>query len=220
MRKPRNLFLTSDRHSFFFPMVVCMSYCVRHWNVFGIRYQRVTGYEQWTGEHAATIHQYLRPEGLKSKPRRTFYLDGRFLVTSVAGTYSVYINVMDVAFRPKRASREHTVSKNLYIRFGLGRRYPGPQTRSVCSRKIPRFVPCFLTRTWYRTPTVTTYSVLLQISTVTRLLKGMHKWNHWGRIPGYNSNLHSQFFFIYKFIERVLMLYTQYCTKQCCVRLQ
>jgi hypothetical protein len=139
---------------------MCMSYCVRHWNVSGIRYHGVTGYEQWTRKHAATTHQDLHPEGLETKPRRALYLDGRFLAMSDAGTCSVYTKAMDVAFRPTRASREHIESKCLYISFGHGWRYPGPPTRSLCSRKIPRFFsPCFLTRTWCRTPTVTTYSV-------------------------------------------------------------
>ena len=88
----RNLFLTSDSSLFFsLSVVVCMSYCARHWKVSAIRYQRVTGYEQWTGKLAATAHQDLHPEGLKTKPRRTLYLDGRFLAMSDAGVLVVYI---------------------------------------------------------------------------------------------------------------------------------
>ena len=78
----------------------------------------MTGYEQWTGKHAATTHQDLHPEGLKTKPRRTLYLDGRFLAMTDAGTSSVYTNAMEVAFRPTRASREHIESKCLHISFG------------------------------------------------------------------------------------------------------
>jgi len=39
---------------------------------------------------------------------------------SDAGTCSVYTNVMDVAFRLTRASREHIESKRLYISFEHG----------------------------------------------------------------------------------------------------
>jgi hypothetical protein len=185
-----------------------MSYCVRHWNVFGIRYQLVTGYEQWTGEHAATIHQDLHPEGLKRKPRRTLYLDGRFLDMSDAGTCIVYINVMDVSFRPKRAQGNIPGRKVCASVSGMYVIQGHTHALILFAKNTPVSVPCFLTRTRYRTPIVTTYSVLLKISTVSRLLKGMHKLTHWGRSPGYNSNLHSNFFYLQVYWTSVNVIYT------------
>jgi hypothetical protein len=39
--------------------------------VSGIRYHRVTGYEQWTGKHAATTHQDVPPGGHKEEATST-----------------------------------------------------------------------------------------------------------------------------------------------------
>jgi hypothetical protein len=156
-------------------MVMCMSYCVRHWNVSGIRYHRVTGYEQWTRKHAATTHQDLHPEGLETKPRRTLYLDGRFLAMSDAGIYKS---------NGCRFSSNEGIAGTHQVKMFVHQFRPwmtlprATDTLIVFAKNTPvPPPPCFLTRTWYRTPTVTTYSVrtLTYIKCINAVERNAHK---------------------------------------------
>jgi hypothetical protein len=157
----RNLFLTSDSSLFFsLSMVVCISYCARHWKASAIRYQCVTGYEKWTEKLAATAHQDLHPEGLKTKPRRMLYLDDRFLAMSDAGTWKCINKCNGCRFSSDEGIavtyRVKTFVHQFRAWMALSR---ATDTLTVFAKNTPVFVPCFLTRTWYGTPTVTTYSV-------------------------------------------------------------